>query len=306
MLLNKFQPQHQKGILLLSGMIIGVVAFLIAVIIGYHLAKKDNVSLLEKEDDISSQNKYSTKYYEENTSRKRYNHSSYKNNNYYSFKSFNPNTISKDELIRFGLSEKQANNIIHYRQAGGTFRRVEDLKKLYCMSDYLYSRMSPYVVINQKQLSLNKQSIQNNHQTLINNYTSTTHIIDLNSADTIDLQTISGVGPKYSSRIYKYGKKLGGYVSVEQLREVWGMTEELYNKIKKQVTIKPFVTRKVNINSMNIKVLTSHPYIDYYLAKEIIMFHKSEGDYKQIDDIKRIHILDDNTFNKIKPYLAVK
>ncbi|MBQ9312961.1 MAG: helix-hairpin-helix domain-containing protein [Bacteroidales bacterium] len=131
-------------------------------------------------------------------------------------------------------------------------------------------------------------------------------IIDLNTADTIALQMLRGIGPSYSKRIYKYGQKLGGYVDKNQLKEVYGMTDSLYNAIEKHIVIETKQVRKININTDNIKDLISHPYIDYYLAKEIILMRQKYGDYKNIEDIKKVHLMDETTFSKLTPYLDIK
>jgi competence protein ComEA len=305
-------PQHQKGILMLIGMIVGVVAVLFICAVLLYLVKKGDITTLEKSKEISSQSKdleeKNKAFFNEN---KAFLKST--KTKHFSFKVFDPNTVTQQELVSYGLSEKQAMNIINYRNAGGKYRKKEDLKKLYCMSDYLYSQMSPYVEIKQ-QTNIEKNNNRVTNQSISNKNNSNTSftpnktliVFDLNSADTIDLQMIRGVGVVFARKIYKYGKKLGGYVKVEQLKEVWGMTDERYNEIKKQVMIKPITTRKVNINTMNIKELTSHPYIDYYLAKEIIKFHQTNGAYKNIEELKKIHLVDEATFNKLSPYIEVK
>ncbi len=131
-------------------------------------------------------------------------------------------------------------------------------------------------------------------------------ILDLNDCDTLDLQMIRGIGSVFSNRICKYRDKLGGYISVSQLKEVYGMDDKRYEIIKNHFTIKNNAIKKININSANIKDLVKHPYIDYAIAKEIIIFRNNYGDYKSVDDLKNIHIMDEATFNKILPYIDVK
>ncbi|MBO6117952.1 MAG: helix-hairpin-helix domain-containing protein [Bacteroidales bacterium] len=131
-------------------------------------------------------------------------------------------------------------------------------------------------------------------------------VLDLNLCDTLDLQMISGIGRVYSRRIYNYGKKLGGYVSVEQLKEVYGMSDSLYRNIVKHLSVGQYNVRKININSADIKEIAAHPYIDWYLAKEIIIYRNTNGAYTDADQLRYIHIMDEDTFNKIKPYVTVR
>ena len=223
--------------------------------------------------------------------------------NTYKFKPFNPNTITKEELLSFGLSQKQANNFVNYTNAGGFFRDKQDLKKLYFMTDYIYNQISPYVVIE----PLSPKSDPSNSNTYSQNkFTSKEQLLfDLNQADTIDLQALRGIGPSYSRRIFKYGQKLGGYVRIEQLKEVYGMTDTLYKAIIPYLKINNPNPKKLNLNNSTIKQLNSHPYIDFYLAKAIIKLRSDLKSFKSIEEIKQIHLIDQETYNKLLPYLEL-
>lgn len=91
-------------------------------------------------------------------------------------------------------------------------------------------------------------------------------IIELNAADSVTLESLPGIGPAFASRILKYRKLLGGYVDVVQLKEVYGMPEETYEKIKPLCKIDP---SKVNI--LSAELLWENPYKIYhpYLSKEL-------------------------------------
>lgn len=133
-----------------------------------------------------------------------------------------------------------------------------------------------------------------------------TFIIDLNTADTLDLQLIKGVGKVFAKRIYNYGKRLGGYYSKEQLKEVKGINDTIFKKISPQIILKDTNLRKIDVNTDNIKNLYYHPYIDYYLAKAIIEFRKQYGNFSSIEEIRKIHLVDEKTFQKLAPYIEVK
>ena len=130
--------------------------------------------------------------------------------------------------------------------------------------------------------------------------------IDLNTSDTLDLQEVKGVGKVRARNIYKYGQKLGGYISVEQLREVYSIDEETFQKIKPHFYASKIEIRKININSDDVKYLANHPYIDFALAKAFIRFRKKYNqDFTKIEDIKNIHLMDEETYNKLYPYLKL-
>ena len=126
--------------------------------------------------------------------------------------------------------------------------------------------------------------------------------IEINSADTSSLKTIPGIGSAYASRIIKYRNSLGGFTSISQLKEVWGLDEELYEHVSPYITIEK-TARKLRINKLSMDELRKHPYIDYKQAKVIVDIRTRKGDIKSIN---RLALLDEFTEKDIKrltPYL---
>ncbi len=127
--------------------------------------------------------------------------------------------------------------------------------------------------------------------------------IELNSADTSQLKKLKGIGSSYANRIVKYRKLLGGYASINQLKEVWGMDDELYKQIAPYLTIKPEAIQ-IKVNSASFKELNKHPYINYQQAKVIIDIRERKG---QIESLERLQLLDEfneNDIKRLKPYIS--
>ncbi len=130
--------------------------------------------------------------------------------------------------------------------------------------------------------------------------------LDLNNSDTLDLQEVRGVGKVRARNIYKYGQKLGGYISVEQLKEVYSIDSATFEQINPHFYAGKTEIRKININSDDPKYLARHPYIDFALAKAFIRFRKKyEKDFTKIEDIKLVHLMDEETYNKLRPYIKL-
>lgn len=121
-------------------------------------------------------------------------------------------------------------------------------------------------------------------------------MIELNSADTTQLKKIPGIGSSFANRIVKYRNLLGGYISLSQLREVWGVDQSLYTKIKPYISLKIKVT-KVKINQMSAQELRKHPYINYQQAKIITDLRQRKGN---ITSLSRLSLLDEFTEKDIK------
>lgn len=89
--------------------------------------------------------------------------------------------------------------------------------------------------------------------------------IDLNSADTLLLQRVPGIGPVFARRIFKYREMLGGYYAVEQLQEVYGMDREHYDQIAPffaiRTAVRPFIVTQDSI--------PYHPYLQWRHKKAL-------------------------------------
>jgi competence ComEA-like helix-hairpin-helix protein len=131
-------------------------------------------------------------------------------------------------------------------------------------------------------------------------------VIELNTADSAKLTQLNGVGPSFARRIVSYRNRLGGFVSKEQLREVFGLDSEKYAGLQAQVSVDASKIKKIPINSADFMGLSHFPYLTFKQMNAIIRFREQHGEYESIGDLKNIAIMDDATLQKIKPYLSFK
>ncbi len=127
--------------------------------------------------------------------------------------------------------------------------------------------------------------------------------IELNSADTLTLQLLHGIGPAYASRIVKYRQRLGGFVSTDQLLEVYGFTPELLAHIEPFLTLDPSSIEHININSIGLKQLARHPYIEYYQARDIVRLRQAGVQFLSPDNLRTVPSMADSTLQRILPYI---
>lgn len=131
--------------------------------------------------------------------------------------------------------------------------------------------------------------------------------IAINSSSASTLTKIRGIGPVLSTRIISYREKLGGFISLSQLDEVYGIENELLVELKSRFYINDSIAiRKLNVNFSTIDSLKKHPYIDWSLANAIVAYREHHGPYDSIESIWDIQLLDSNTFFKIRPYITIK
>ena len=127
--------------------------------------------------------------------------------------------------------------------------------------------------------------------------------IELNSADTSSLKMIPKIGSGYANRIVKYRDALGGYININQLKEVWGMDDYLYNDILPYLTFKPSCKR-LKINEVSFKELNKHPYINYKQAQVIIDIRDRKGNITSINRLSLLDEFSDADIERLKPYLS--
>ena len=130
-------------------------------------------------------------------------------------------------------------------------------------------------------------------------------LIDINTADTLLLRSLNGIGPVLSKRIIEYRSKLGGFLKKEQLKEIYGFRIETYDKIKNKIHILDSTIIRININTVSIEALKNHPYINWNLANSIVKYREQHGQYTSIEKIKSIHLVVDEIYRKIAPYLRI-
>ncbi len=128
--------------------------------------------------------------------------------------------------------------------------------------------------------------------------------ININKADTNEWTNLKGIGLKTANQILSFRKSLGGFSNVNQLREVYLISDSLYYSVKDQLFSDEKV-QKININEISVNSLKSHPYINWNLANAIVNFRIQHGQYLSVEKIKEIHLVNDEIYLKIAPYFKI-
>lgn len=203
---------------------------------------------------------------------------------------FDPNTLTYEGWKELGLTEKNIKTILNYRKKGGYFYKAEDLKKIYGLNQKDYESIVPFVKIiklkDEKKQIVGKDSTGFTSQsTGIKNFRHFS-IIDINSADTTSFISLPGIGSKLAARIVIFREKLGGFYSINQVSETFGLPDSTFQKVKVYLEIKNHELRKININEATIDELKAHPYIKWNLANPLIAYRNEHGAFSSIEEIK--------------------
>ena len=130
-------------------------------------------------------------------------------------------------------------------------------------------------------------------------------MVDINSADTSAYIALPGIGSKLAARIINFREKLGGFHSVEQIKETYGLPDSTFQTIKSYLQLNTPAVKQFNLNTATKDDLKAHPYIRWQLANAIVEYRNQHGPFKSLEDIKKILIIDDATYSKIVPYLSL-
>lgn len=220
--------------------------------------------------------------------------------------SFDPNTASKQALMQLGLSEQVSDNLIKYRERGGAFRKPEDFKKIYGVKDEDYKRLAPYLTFaeaEKPERPIVSNEIKKEQQSTFPARANQPIVVDVNQSDAAAWQQIRGIGPAYAKKIINFREKLGGFSSIEQIGETYGLPDSTFQQIKTQLTLSP-VLRKLMINKASVEELRAHPYLDARKAAAIISYRAQHGEFQTVEELYEIKALSEEVIEKLKPYLS--
>jgi competence ComEA-like helix-hairpin-helix protein len=211
------------------------------------------------------------------------------------YTTFDPNGLSAERWKQLGLSEKQIAVIKRFEAKGGHFYKKEDVKKMYVISPETYAKLEPYIQIPPTQF---EQKFPTTKASKVR--------IELNTADSLALDQVSGIGPAFANRILKYRERLGGFYSLEQLKEVYGVDSAHFAQWLSQLALNTAVVRKIDINTASFEELKRHPYLSYKQINALIQYRKQHGAYASLSDLKNIPLFTDEILRKLAPYFICK
>jgi competence protein ComEA len=226
---------------------------------------------------------------------------------------FDPNQASESSLIALGIPHYTAKTILKYRNKGGKFKFKEDLLKIYSLKPEVYERLQEFIMLPSK---LSSPSFDNREEKLFSSPPE--HLLarigvekttpakerriekfDINQADTSQLIRLNGIGSVFAKRIIKYRDLLGGFHSLNQVEETYGISEEAVAEIKKMAFVQAQI-KKININSLEG---VKHPYLKFSHLKTIKAYKAQHGPLRSIEDLRNIKNIEEETIQKISPYL---
>lgn len=202
---------------------------------------------------------------------------------------FNPNFISDYKGFLFDMSKEEIDRLHQFRDKNLYVNSAKEFQNVTNVSDEWLEKYSSYFKfpkwVNQQkgELKHEKKGVTKKDREEI------IEPICINSATNDDLQKVRGIGPAYADRILKERASLGGFVSIEQLKFVKGIPEETVVELSKYFTLKTYPAYTLlNINEATINQIKELPYMNYFIAREVVKYRSMNGDFVNKQDLVKI------------------
>ena len=204
---------------------------------------------------------------------------------------FSLDTVDISYLQGIGFTRRQAELVIKYRDMIGGYRSIEEFEECYAVDSAMAARLRPYLIFPPRDTlkPYDKERVE--------------FPIDLNSADSVMLCRVAGIGAKSASHILFYRELLGGYHSVSQILELKVVTEENFQRILPQIYCDSAKIKKININFARPKELEVHPYISNRMLRQIINNRELKGGWSNLEEMIEDDIFSAEEAARIAPYL---
>ena len=213
---------------------------------------------------------------------------------------FDPNTADSIELLRLGLSPYVVRNVLRYREKGGRFTTPESFARIYGLEAQQFETLRSYIRIAEpvRQRTDSFRQVVKDSIRFTYKYPKGT-LVDVGVADTAELKKIPGIGSGISKAIVGYRNRLGGFYSLEQLREVRFVTPEMMEWFKlDSVSIRP-----LPVNRAGLDRLRAHPYLNFYQARVIVEHRKKHGEIKSLSQLSLYEEFTEKDLERLSAYL---
>ena len=198
---------------------------------------------------------------------------------------FNPNFIGDFKGYQLGMSVAEIDRLLAFRKTNRYVNSAQEFQAVTKVSDSLLLRIAPYFkfpdwVSKRKSVKSSVYFVSKSEAKAL---------LDINEATAEDLKKVYGIGVGLSERILKERNRFGGFVSMDQLNDVWGLSPEVVQSLNKDFVVKALpVYDRININNATLKELLQFPYFKYPLAKSIVTYRSMNGPFKSLEDLTKI------------------
>ena len=279
-----------------------LIVFIVSIVLIYYVGGASDATTATSQNSINRQKGPISSYHKYQYGHKYYNVDGQKAELF----PFDPNTADSTRLLRLGLRPWQVRNIYNYRAKGGIYHKPSDFARLYGLTRKQYLAMEPYIRISDdyrpasEMFEKHDEMARNERDTVMYPHKiQTFERISLNAADTGVLKKVPNIGSYFARQIVNYRNRLGGFYSLQQLLEIEDFPEESL----KYMSIPDGDIKKINLNQLTLNQLKRHPYINFYMAREIVDYRRLKGPLHSLNDLCPLKDFSADVIKRLEPYV---
>lgn len=279
-----------------------LIVFIVSIVLIYYVGGASDATTATSQNSINRQKGPISSYHKYQYGHKYYNVDGQKAELF----PFDPNTADSTRLLRLGLRPWQVRNIYNYRAKGGIYHKPSDFARLYGLTRKQYLAMEPYIRISDdyrpasEMFEKHDEMVRNERDTVMYPHKiQTFERISLNAADTGVLKKVPNIGSYFARQIVNYRNRLGGFYSLQQLLEIEDFPEESL----KYMSIPDGDIKKINLNQLTLNQLKRHPYINFYMAREIVDYRRLKGPLHSLNDLCLLKDFSADVIKRLEPYV---
>lgn len=220
---------------------------------------------------------------------------------------FNPNFLDDARGYRWGMSVAQIDRLLAFRQTGKFVNSADEFQRVTQVPDSVLARMAPYFSFPEWVNKRKGGTLTRDQDWMrVRKVEKPAVITDINTATQEELMAVYGIGPGYSKRILAMREQLGGFVSMQQMQDVYGLPANVVEALNKKFAILSTpALRKIRINEASLSELARFPYFRYALAREIVAYRSMNGGVKSAGDLEKIKNFPTDRIDIISLYLEL-
>jgi DNA uptake protein ComE-like DNA-binding protein len=216
---------------------------------------------------------------------------------------FNPNFVSDYEGYVLKMTTEQIDRLHEFRakqqwiNSNAEFQKVTGVSNQWMTTYSTYFKFPDWVIDRQQKESKKPilKSLKYSEKK------------DLNTVDVEDLVLVSGIGETLANRIVKYRSDLGGFVNTNQLKDVYGLTSEVIDRLEELIALKtPLNIEKQDINTISVLELSELPYFGYEMSRSIVNFIKLREEISNFEELSKIEGFPSYKLDRIQLYLEIR
>jgi len=206
------------------------------------------------------------------------------------------NSISDYQGYQLGLSVSEIDKFLAFRNKGGKIYSLIQFKKITGIGQLKLDSIKSQLVFPRSKIKhISAEELKNRK---VIKY-------DLNKVTSAQLYSKLKLPSMIANRVIKFRKYINGYRSMEQLTDVYDITENHLELINKYCKILNVNYEMINVKESSKKELSKVPYLNYKQSGQIIKYLKNHPEIKSLSELKQIQGFEKVNIARLPLYLTI-